>query len=145
MVQRLTTNDNEWYNKWQQVARVTTSSTSENEWKRVTTSGTTNDNEWHIEWKRMKANESGFRFQNQTIMQYITTTYSATSFWKHYVKHNICRSSYRISSIKKLLLKILQYSHETTWRPASVFLWILRNFYKNTCFEEHLQRFLLHF
>ena len=75
-----TTIDNEWQRV---VQRVATSSTSENEWKRVATSGTTNDNEWHIEWKRMKANESGFRFQNQTIMQYITTTYSATSFWKY--------------------------------------------------------------
>ena len=48
--QRVTTNDNKWYNKWQRVAQG------------------------------MKANESDFRFQNEIIMQCIATVYSATSF-----------------------------------------------------------------
>ena len=42
-----TSSDNEWYNEWQRVVqRVTTSGTSDNEWQRMTTSGTTSDNEW---------------------------------------------------------------------------------------------------
>ena len=149
MVHQVTTSDNEWYNEWQRMA------TSDNEWQRVTTndnewysewqwgtkSSTMSDNEWYNEWQRvewrMKANESDFTFQNETIMQRKTTIYSATSFWKHNVKHNICRSSHRSCSIKKLLFAILQYSQETIWRPAillkrdsnvSVFLWTLQNF-----------------
>ena len=61
-------NDKEWYDQGQ----------------RVTISSKTSDNEWYNEWQqvvqRMKANESGFRFQNETIMQCKTTIYSATSF-----------------------------------------------------------------
>ena len=53
----------------------------------------------------MKANESSFRFQNETIMQCTTTTYSATSFGKYNVKQNICRSNHQRSSIKKDALK----------------------------------------
>ena len=86
------------------------------EWQRITTSGTTNDNEW----------------------QRVTTrgTTNATSFWKH-VKQNICRSSYMSSSIKKLLLKISQYSQEDTWRPVEIV--ISRPILKNIC-----ERLLLH-
>ena len=53
----MTTNDNEWYNKWQRIK------TSDNEWQRVvqwvTKSGTTSDSEWQQgttndnEWQRM--------------------------------------------------------------------------------------------
>ena len=123
--QRVTTNDNEWYSKWQ----------------RVTTSSTMSDNEWYNEWQqveqRMKANESDFRFQDEEIMQLKTTIYSAMSFSNYNVKQNICWSSHRSCSIKKLLLAILQYSQENTWRPAillkrdsniCVFLWTLQNF-----------------
>ena len=56
-VNRLPTNDSEWYNEWQ---RVTTSGTaSDNEWQRVTTS----DNQWqrvtknNNEWQRMRASD----------------------------------------------------------------------------------------
>ena len=124
---------NDWYIKWQEVEQ------------RVTTKWC---NKWQQVAYRMKANESDFRFQNETIMRCITTIYSAKSFWKYYVKQNICRSSYRSSSIKKMLLKISQFSHENTWWPeillrgdsnTSVFLWILPNFYKNTYIEEHLR------
>ena len=124
VVQQVTTNDNEWYNKWHL----------------VTTSSTTNDKEWH-KWQRMTTsgtmNESHFRFQNETTMQCKTTIYSATSFRKYNVKQNIGRSSYRRCSIKKMRLTILQYSQENTWSPAtllkrdsntSVFPWILQNF-----------------
>ena len=45
---------------------------NDNEWQRMTTSDTTNDNERHIERKQMKANESDFRFENETIMQCVT-------------------------------------------------------------------------
>ena len=60
------------------VPQVTTSgTTSDNKWQRViqqmTAGSTTSDNEWCNKWKRMKANESDFRFQNETIMQCITT------------------------------------------------------------------------
>ena len=51
MVQRVTTNGNDWYNEWQRVVQ------------------------------RMKTNESDFRIQNETIMQCKTRIYSATSFW----------------------------------------------------------------
>ena len=47
--QRVTTNDNEWYNEWQ----------------RMTTSGTTNDNEWYNEWQRMTT--SGNEWQQMTM------------------------------------------------------------------------------
>ena len=47
--------------------------TSDNEWQRFTRNRTTNDKEWYNKWQqvvqRMKANESDFRFQNETIMQ----------------------------------------------------------------------------
>ena len=88
VVQRITTSDNE----WQQVTK------NGKEWQQVktkTTSGTTNAKKWHDKWTWMKANKSDFRFQNKRIMEYITTIYSATSFSKHYVKENICRSSHR--------------------------------------------------
>ena len=62
VVQRMTTSDN----KWQRVTM------NDNEWQRMTTSDTTNDNERHIERKQMKANESDFRFENETIMQCVT-------------------------------------------------------------------------
>ena len=39
-----------------------------------------NDNKRHGVVQRMKANESDFRFQNETIIQCKTTMYSATSF-----------------------------------------------------------------
>ena len=62
------TNDNEWYNEWQQVAtseieyqRITL---RDNEWQRVTTSVTTNENER----KRIRASKrEWFWFQNETI------------------------------------------------------------------------------
>ena len=126
---RVTTNDNEWYNEWQ---RVIASST---------TSRTTSENEWYNEWQRVeqwkKVNGSDFRFQSEAIMQCKTTIYSATSFWKYNVEQNIYRCSHRKCPIKKLLLAVLQYTQENTWRPASllkrdsntsVFLWTLQNF-----------------
>ena len=59
---RVTTDDNEWYNEWQRV-------TNENEWQRVT-----NENEW----KRIRARkESDFGFRMKQDMQCITTIYSA--------------------------------------------------------------------
>ena len=98
VVQRITTSDNE----WQQVTK------NGKEWQQVktkTTSGTTNAKKWHDKWTWMKANKSDFRFQNKRIMEYITTIYSATSFSKHYVKENICRSRHRRCFIKKTALK----------------------------------------
>ena len=90
VVQRVAMNYTEWYNEWQRVATSSTTTDNEcynewqrvtmndNEWQRITTSGTTNVNEWYNEWKQM----SDFRFQNETIMQFKTTIYTATSFWK---------------------------------------------------------------
>ena len=106
MVQGVTTNDNKWqgittsgttnYNEWERVVqRVTTSGTmSDNEWQRMIGNKwqrvIKNNNEWQNEWQRvvqrMKADESDFRFQNETLMQCKTTIYSATSFWKYNVK-----------------------------------------------------------
>ena len=63
MIHRLTTSDNEWQrvttsgttsdNEWQQV--TTSGTTSDNEWQRVTTSGTTSDKEW--KWVTKSDNE----------------------------------------------------------------------------------------
>ena len=64
--QRMTTNDNKWYNEWQ---RVTTNDIEwYNEWQRmlqrVTTSGTASDSEQkqitksNTIWQRVKANDS---------------------------------------------------------------------------------------
>ena len=100
-------------------------------WQQVTT----NDNEWYIEWKRvtqrMKANESDFRFQNETIMQQQRLFED--------IMENITSIEAATGGVlsKKLLLKISQYLRENIWRPetllkrdpnTSVFLWILRNF-----------------
>ena len=115
-MQRVTTNGNDWYNEWQRVVQ------------------------------RMKANESDFRFHNETIMQCKTTIYSATSFWKYNVKQNICWSNHRRCSIKNLLLAILQYSQENTWRPAT----LLRRdsniakFLRATILKNICERLLLH-
>ena len=135
MVHQVTTSDNERYNKWQQVVQRVT--TNKNEWQWMTTSGTTNGSEWQRVVQPAKANESDIRFQSETIMQCKTTIYSATSFWKYNVKQNIYRSSHRRCPIKELLLAVLQYSQENTWRRASllkrdsntsIFLWTLQNF-----------------
>ena len=63
MIHRLTTSDNEWQrvttsgttsdNEWQQV--TTSGTTSDNEWQRVTTSGTTSGKEW--KWVTKSDNE----------------------------------------------------------------------------------------
>ena len=158
MVQRVTTNDNEWQqmitsgttndNEWQGVVqRVTTSgTTSDNKWKRMITSGTTNDNEWHNEWKRMKTNESNFRFQNETIMLCVTTIYPATPFWKYKVKQNICRSSHQRCSTKKATLKNFAIFIGKHLKACNFIKKRLQHkcceyceIFKNTCFEEHLQ------
>ena len=85
--------------------RQTSGASSDNERQRVaervTTSSTTSDNEWYNKLQRlaqrMKANESDFRFQNETMMQCITA--------RQNVKQNICRSSHRRCSIKIAVLK----------------------------------------
>ena len=123
------TSDNEWQ-------RMTTSgneiTTSYNEWQQMTTSGKTNGNEWHNKSKRMRV-ILGFRTKNAMYNHNIFSNV----FLKINVKQNTYRSSHRMCSIKKLLLKISQYSQENTWRPATLlkrdsntgaFLWILRNF-----------------
>ena len=104
----MTTNDNEWYNKWQRVAQ------------------------------RIKANESYFRFQNQTIMQCITTIYSETSFWKYNVKQNICRSSHRRCSIKKAVIKnfgIFTGKHLKTCN-------LIKKRLQHKCFSVNIAKFL---
>ena len=55
VVHRVTSNDNEWQ-------RMTTSGTTNGiewykEWQRVTTSGTASDNEWKNEWIRMRVSK----------------------------------------------------------------------------------------
>ena len=128
MVHRKTRGDKKWYNDWQ---RMTTSSTSYNEWY----------NKWQRVPHRTKANERNFRFQNKTIVQCITTTYSARSFWNHYVKPNICRSSYRISSIKKAALKnfaIFKWKHLKVCKrffPEYCEIFITTPVLKNICNE----------
>ena len=150
MVHRLTvsgaTSDNEWQRVVQRMAtsgkRVIMNG---NEWQRMKTGGITNDKECHNEWKLMKVNESDFSFQNETIMQCISTTYSATSFWKYNVKQNICKSNHRRSSIKKAALKNFGIF---TGKNLKACNFIKKRFqrkcceyceiFKNTCFEEHL-------
>ena len=62
VVQRVTTNDNEWYNEWQRV--ITSGTTSDNEWQLVTTSDnkwqrvTKTDDEWERVIKQMKTNKT---------------------------------------------------------------------------------------
>ena len=110
----------EWYIKWQRVVQ------------RVRMSGTTNDNEWCNKWKQMRV-ILGFRMKQlcNVKLQYIQQHLFEN------VKQSSCRSSNWRCFIKKLLLAILQYSQENTWRPAtllkrdsntSVFLWTLQNF-----------------
>ena len=144
--QRVTTNDNEWYSEWQRV--TTSSTTSDNEWEWVTMNDNewqrvrTNDNEWYNKWQRvvqrMKANESDFRFQNEKFMQCKTTMYSATSFWKYNVKQNICQSSHRRCSIKKLLLTILRYSQENNLKACN----FLKKRLQHKCFLMNIVKFL---
>ena len=144
--QRITTNGNEWQRV---VQRVTTSDNewqrvimNENEWQRMKTCGITNDSATRM---LLKVNDSDFRFQNETIMQCITTIYSATSFWKYNIKKKICRSSHRRSSIKKAALKNFAIF---TGKHLKACNFIKKRFqrkcceyceiFKNTCFEEHL-------
>ena len=56
MIHRVTSNDNEWHNKWQQVVQRMTTSDIEwyNEWQRVRTRVTKNDEEW----QRMTASDN---------------------------------------------------------------------------------------
>ena len=51
--QRVTANDNEWYNEWQRVVQRVT--TNDNEWQRVTT----NDYEWQRVTKSGTTNKNG--------------------------------------------------------------------------------------
>ena len=63
--------DNEWYNEWQRVVQRVT--TNDNEWQRVTTNDkewqrvTRNDNEWHNERQRVtiSANFSFFQIREE--------------------------------------------------------------------------------
>ena len=131
-----------WYIKWQRVVQRVTK--SGNEWQREvqrmtmggTTSGTTNGNEWCNEWKQMRV-ILGFRMKQLCNVKVQYIIYSATSFWKYNFKQNFSRNSHRRCCIKKLLLAILQYSLENTWRSATllkrdsnkiVFLWTLQIF-----------------
>ena len=65
-----------------------------------------------------------------------------------------CKSSHRRCSVKKLFLKILQYSQETSCvgvnkdaclqlyqkeTPTQAFICEFREIFKNTCFEKHLR------
>ena len=52
----MTTSDSEWHKKWQ---RVTKSDRSDNEWKRMTTSGTTNESDW----EQVTESDFGFRIK----------------------------------------------------------------------------------
>ena len=68
--QRVTTNYNEWYNKWQRVVQRVT--TNDNEWQWTTTT----DNEWQRVVQRMKANESNLCFR---MKQYVMYNYNIFS------------------------------------------------------------------
>ena len=117
---------------------MTTCDNSDNEWQRVTTSGTTNANKWHDKWNWMNANKSDFRFQNKRIMEYINTTYSATSFSKHYVKGNICRSSHRRCFIKKNALKNFTLFSEKQLKACS----FIKKRLQHKCFPVNIAKFV---
>ena len=78
--------------------------------------------------QKMKANESDFRFQNETIKQCKSTLYSATSFWKYNVLiilklHGITEHLQKQPEVfykKRLLWTISQFSQENAWRPATL-------------------------
>ena len=74
MVQRVKTSDNEWYSEWQRVVQWMTA--SDNDWQRVVQQMATNESKK----KRMRV-ILGFR--TKQLCNVITTTYSATSFWKY--------------------------------------------------------------
>ena len=59
VIHRVTSNDNEWHNKWQQVVQRMTTSDIEwyNEWQRVRTRVTKNDEEWQRMTASDKTNE----------------------------------------------------------------------------------------
>ena len=68
--QRMTMNDNKWYNKWQQMA--TSDNKWYNEWWRVVERVTTDDNEWQRvatndnEWQRVRAVVSWMKMAQNT-------------------------------------------------------------------------------
>ena len=68
VVQRVTTNDNEWYNETQRVVQQVT--TSESEWERVST----NDNEW----QQMTMCESEWQ---QVVQQIKTAQFTSKNGW----------------------------------------------------------------
>ena len=106
------------------IKRQTSGTLNDNKWQRVKTSSTTSDSEWQIVTmndnerqrvvQRMKANESDFRFQNETIIQCKTAIYSATSYWKYNVL---------------ILLKLHGTTEHLQKQPLEVF-------YKNACSEQ---------
>ena len=63
--QRVTTNENKWYNEWQRMTSSGTTNGNEwfNEWQRVVQQETTNDSEWQRvtkndnKWQRMIASD----------------------------------------------------------------------------------------
>ena len=71
MVHRVTACDNEWQ-------RVTTSGTvSDNEWQRVTT----NDNEWYNEWQRVTTNGNEWQRVRAVVQRMKTAQYTSKNGW----------------------------------------------------------------
>ena len=153
MVQRVTTNDNEWYKEWQQMTK------SDNEWQRMTMSGTKNDNEWPFRLisllffqmredpttkqpteNSLNLEEDLWRmpveFRAETSTQEKISTVRSTN----------CRSSCSQIFIEKSVLKnfVIFTGKRLCWSPflrklrpssllkgdsnTNIFLWILQNF-----------------
>ena len=131
---------------------TTSSTTSDSEWQRVTMND--NKRQWGVQ--RMKANESDFRFQNETIIQCKTTIYSATSFWKYNVLillklygtaehlqkqppevlHKKACSKQFCNFYRKTPESLQLYQKQT---PTQVFSCEYCEIFTNTYFEEHLR------
>ena len=114
----------------------------------MTTSGTANDNEWYNKWQRvaqrMKANESDFRFQNETIMQCMFTLYSSTFSFKYNVKQRLLKQPpevfYKKAALKTFAvftgkLKACNFIKNSVF--PQVFSCEYCEIFKNTYFEEH--------
>ena len=75
VAQRVTTNDNQWYNEWQKVTR------NDNEWQRVTTSSRTSDREWQRMIQRVTANGNEWQRVTAVVQHLKMAQYTSKNGW----------------------------------------------------------------
>ena len=120
MVHRVTTSDNEWQ-------RVTTSgTTSDNERQRVTTSGITSHNEWQ-QWQRMATSDEWQRMTTSGTTsdngwQRVTTSGTTSGKeWKWVTKSDSEWQWWQQVRAAVQTMKTAQYTSKNGWLPS--FLW----------------------